>query len=320
MNGFISLFINPAIISLFLGALVGINNLFTLPRNLISLVSLYLIFTIGFKGGACLGVAGLCTPPLLALAGAGVIIGFIQPFINNAILKKTTNLDSETAAVIAAEYGSISIVTFITSLSFLAQQGIHYSNFMMALAGIMEIPAIFTGLLLLQQNKRKTASFVSMSKEILLCPKISAIFVGFGVGLIFKILHYDTASYAIIAPFNAALILFMLDIGAAIGSQKEAIKSFSPNLIAFAILMPIIYGTSGLFIARLLVDDLGSAVLFAMLMASASYIAVPAILRSKAPKALESIYLPLSLGITLPFNVLIGLPYLIYIASRLYAN
>lgn len=320
MNMIFQLFFNPAIISLFLGTVAGLFDRVSLPKKIMTFVSIYLIFTIGFKGGACLGVANECTPPLIALACVGIIIGFIQPFINNVILKKTTALDTQTAAVVAAEYGSISIVTFVTTLTILSQRHISYDNFMMAIAGIMEIPAIFAGLILLQKNEADSLSFFAISKEILKCKKISSIFVGFGVGLIFKLFAWEAASTVIVAPFTVALVLFMFDIGVAIGLQKEAIKSFSRNIILFAIGMPIINGTLGLLIAKPFIDKLGTAVLFTILVASASYIAVPAIMRLKAPKALEPIYLPMSLGITLPFNVLIGLPYFLYIGSFLYTN
>ncbi len=322
MNAFIQILLNPAIISLCAGLIIGLSSSLSLPKWLTDFTSIYLIFTIGYKGGACLGVANACTPPLLALACVGIILGLFQPFLHYFILKKTTSLDTQTASVVAAEYGSISVVTFITAVTFLNDQGISHDTFMSAIAGIMEIPALFSGIWLLQHNNQKASlmrSFIQITRSILSSIKICAIFVGFAVGAIVSWYLPDTISTAIIWPFTLMLILFMIDIGIKIAKQKKALSEFKLSLIAFGIYVPLINGCIGVLIAKQFVYFPGSAVLFAILLASASYIAVPAIMQTQAKDAQEAIYLPLSLGITLPFNIIIGLPIYYYIANIVFA-
>lgn len=283
-----------------------------------SIVSIYLIFTIGFKGGSCLGVNNQCSLDLFGLAIAGIIIGLLQPLLHYFILRKTTALNKENSAVIAAQYGSISIVTFATTISFLTNNNIHYDSFMAAIAGIMEIPALFTGLLIIQKNiftKNFFKTIIGIFKSIFLCQTIVAIFIGFLVGFISKFFATSTLSYIITRPFDLMLIVFMLDIGIKIASQKESVKHIRPALILFGIYMPIINGILGIIVASYFINSIGSILLFAILIASASYIAVPAVMRAQAKNAQEAIYMPMALGITLPFNILVGIPLFYYLAN-----
>jgi hypothetical protein len=325
MNAFIQLLTNPAIVSLFAGGLIGAYSTITIPIILVEAISSYLIFTIGFKGGLCYGVTDQCTnSPLGALTIVGIIIGLIQPLIHYFILKKTTTLDKETAAVVAAEYGSISIVTFITAVTFLNERAIMYGRFMPAIAGIMEIPALITGLWLVkhQKNKQDGTGIVQLAGSIIhaiaTCKKLSFIFIGFFAGLILSKYPMPHISNAIIWPFTIMLVLFMIDIGIKIIKQKSAIRQFSPALLAFALYMPIINGCIGLLIAHQFAEHLGSVLLFAVLVSSASYIAVPAVMSTQAPNAQEAVYLPLSLGVTLPFNILFGIPLYYYLGQYLH--
>lgn len=312
MGTFLQLFLNPAIISLFAGLVLGLFFEITLPALIIDFVSYYLIFTIGFKGGACLGVVDQCSIFIINLAIAGLIVGFIQPFLNYYLLRRTTNLNKENAIVVSSQYGSISIVTFITGISFLTSRSIYYDTFMSAVAGMMEIPALFSGLYLLNRdsefNKNFLKSTFNILKSIFACKKISMIFLGFLVGIVFKRFDFIYLDKIIIAPFNYILIAFMFDIGLNIAKQRSHIKNISKSLIAFGIYMPIIMGIFGVILASLFVKEVGTVFLFALLLASASYIAVPAVMRAKVRGANEAIYMPLALGVTLPFNIFLGIP------------
>lgn len=312
MGTFIQLFLNPAIISLFVGLIFGLFFEISLPGVIINCVSYYLIFTIGFKGGACLGVVDQCSVFVVSLAIAGVIIGFLQPFLNYFLLIRTTNLDKENAVVVSSQYGSISIVTFITGISFLTSRQVSYDTFMSAIAGMMEIPALFSGLYLLNRNNEYSKNFlkstVNIFKSIFACKKISMIFFGFFIGIVFKRLGFDCLDKIIISPFNYILVIFMFDIGLNIAKQRSYIKNIGKSLIAFGIYMPIIMGTFGVALASLFVKDSGTVFLFGLLLASASYIAVPAVMRTKVRGANEAIYMPLALGVTLPFNIFLGIP------------
>jgi len=318
MNPLSQLMTNSAIISLLIGFAIGIFKIFEIPSIINNLVSLYLIFTIGLKGGMCLGVTDTCTPPLVTLAIAGLLIAFMQPFINFFILKLSTTLDKQTAIVVASQYGSISIVTFLTAITFLNQNVVAYDTFMTAVAGMMEIPALFSGLLLIKgahKGNHFFTSFVRILREIVLSKKISFIFIGFFAGFLLLHLEINTITDIILWPFNLILILFMVDVGIKISQQRAHIHHFSWPLIAFGIYMPIISGMLSILVSYFLGIQAGSALLFAVLVGSASYIAVPAIMQTQAPDAKEVIYLPLAMGVTLPFNILIGIQLFYFVAS-----
>lgn len=313
MNLIIELLTNPAIISLSVGFFIGIARTFTIPRWLSECLAIYLIFIIGLKGGACLGAFNACTPALFSLAAVGALVGFIQPFIYYAILSVLGRIDSDTRAVIASQYGSISIVTFVTGISFLTHYQVSYDSFMSFVAGIMEIPAIFSGLLLVEYRKSQkdrslVTTLVNITQNIILCKKINMIFVGFLAGSLLKIFGIESLFSALILPFNFVLIIFMIDIGIKIAGQRSHFSSFTPGLLMFGIGAPLVSGILGIIIASYFTHTPGTILLFALLLASASYIAVPAIMSTRVKGAKEALYLPLSLGITLPFNIMIGIP------------
>ena len=318
MNTVLQIITNPAVISLFVGFVWGMYRRPTIPAMLIDFISLYLIFSIGLKGGMCLGVTNVCTPPLIGLTICGVVLGCVQPFIYFFMLKKSTSIDTQTAAVVASQYGSISIVTFLTAITFLTQQMVPYDSYMSALAGIMEIPAIFSGLLLLKSSHVKRSTLVQsclkISYEILSSKKINFIFLGFFVEFLLRDYQGQMLPTLILWPFTFMLILFMINTGLKIAQQRAHISHFTWPLIAFAIYTPVISGCGALALCYLLQINVGSGFLFAVLVGSASYIAVPAIMSTHAPQAKEGIYVPLALGITLPFNLIFGIPLFYWIA------
>jgi len=316
---FVQCFANPAIISLVVGCIFGTLSNFVIPRKISFLVALYLVFSIGLKGGLCLGVDRVCTPPLTMLAAIGLLIGFLQPFFYFFILPRVASLDIETRTVVASQFGSISIVTFVTALSFLQQNSVQYSTFMTALAGMMELPAIFSGLFLLKLQNSKVGSYIQSFMKIVFdifsSPKISFIFLGFLVGIFLRN-HADSQFINVfLQPFNSMLVIFMVDIGISIANQREHLQSLKLPLILFGIYVPIITGLGGIAIAYACSVSVGTALLFAVLIASASYIAVPAIMHTQAPQAKKAVYLPLALCITLPFNLIFGIPFFYYIAK-----
>lgn len=321
INTLLQLIANPAIISLSLGFLIGVYSIFRMPTFLSSIISLYLIFAIGLKGGLCLGVSNACTPPLIFLAIIGIALGLIQPFIYFNILNKIPKIDTQTKAVISSQYGSISIVTFVAAMTFLEQHNIHFNTFMSAIAGAMEIPAIVSGLFLLKSMSSAKTSLLSILKkslyDIFTTPKVTIIFVGFIFGYLLREHQNHALIVATLYPFTASLILFMIDIGIKIAEQRAYIYQFTWPLIGFGIITPIVSGICAIGVGYLLNISIGSLVLFAVLIASASYIAVPAIMAIEAPQAKKVIYLPLALAITLPFNLLIGIPLFYSIAQLL---
>jgi hypothetical protein len=319
----IELITNPALISLMIGLCIAFFNLFEIPNIISYYAALYLVFSIGLKGGISLGTAGDNLPLFGLLIIIGIIMGTMQPVIYNWLLKKTTDLDSQTAIVVATQYGSISIVTFLTALTFVQRQSITFDNFMPAIAGIMELPAIISGLALLRslhlQNELSISQMFKKSVGTILCnKKISFLFIGFLTGYL---LHNNAGNQVIsliFLPFTGILSLFMVDMGIKIMQQRSYIHQCTWSVIAFGIYTPIIAGMIGIFICYLIGSSIGTAVLFATLMASASYIAVPAVMNSQAPDAKEIIYMPLALAITLPFNVIVGIPLFYTLATIIF--
>ncbi len=316
----IEVFTNPALISLVIGLVIGFLRLFEIPTRISYYAALYLVFSIGLKGGICLGTAGDNIPLFGLLSLIGIILGTAQPFAYNWLLKKTTDLDPQTAIVIATQYGSISIVTFLTALTFVQRQSINFDNFMPAIAAIMELPAIISGLALLRslhiQDELSTINMIKKSiRTILLNKKISFLFIGFVAGYLLHNNSGSTIITYIFLPFTAILSLFMVDMGIKIMQQRSYIHQCTWQVLAFGIYTPVICGTLGIAISYLIGTSIGTAVLFATLLASASYIAVPAVMNSQAPQAKEVVYMPLALAITLPFNIIIGIPFFYAIAT-----
>jgi hypothetical protein len=319
----IELVTNPALISLIIGLCIGFLHLCEIPNIISYYTALYLVFSIGLKGGISLGTAGENIPLFALLLLIGIIIGAIQPCIYNWLLKKTTDLDQQTAIVIATQYGSISIITFLTALTFVQRQSILFDSFMPAIAGVMELPAIITGLALLRslhlQNELSITQIMSKSVgTILFNKKISFLFIGFLTGYLLHNSSSDLIITGIFLPFTMILSLFMVDMGIKIIQQRSHLHQCTWAVLAFGIYTPIISGITGIGISYLIGTCLGTAVLFATLIASASYIAVPAIMSSQAPQAKEIIYMPLALAITLPFNIIIGIPLLYAIANVIF--
>lgn len=321
MNAVMQLFLNSAVVSLLCGIVFGWLFRATMPYRFSYGVALYLVFIIGYKGGMAFRSVAEYGALLYTLIAIVICVGFIQTLIHWLVLKKTTNLDLQTRAVIAAEYGSISIVTFVSTISFLNANHVFFDEYMFALAGIMEIPAIISGLWFIkhyQKNEKKLSllqSLYHLSVSIITCKKISFIFLGFLIAYGFQFFPHTTIDTLVITPFSAMIVLFMLDIGINIAKEFKQLYEFSVPLIAFGVYMPIINGMFGLVLGSFFIVSRGTLTLFAILLASASYIAVPAIMKSEAPGAKEGIYLPLVLGITLPFNVIIGISLYYYLSQ-----
>lgn len=322
MNILISLVANQALMSLCAGFILRLFAKISLPKVFSSLIALYLVFAIGLKGGMCLGTIEACSSFRLSVILIALAIGFVQPFLNYIIISLMKSIGRQTAIVIATQYGSISIVTFVMATTFLMQQAVVYDTAMSALAGLMEIPALFSGLILLksiQSHQRGLwRSLMHTALEIIRTPKITIIFVGFFFGYLLNMYSLDALAAWALWPFTAILILFMFDIGISIAEQRSHIHHITWSLIAFGIYMPIVYGLLGVALSYAMALSAGTALLFSMLLASASYIVVPAIMRSQAYKAKEAVYLPMAIAITLPFNVVVNTPLMYYCIMKIW--
>ena len=298
-----------------------------IPEAISKGLSLYLMLAIGFKGGVELAsnsVAGTIAVALvLALA-----LSFSLPVLAYALLRIATRLDVPNAAAVAAHYGSVSIVTFVAATGFLGYQAIPYEGYVVVMVPLMETPAIVTGLLLARRSNAagptasrapflnaagptaSRAPFLSreVAREVFLSGVVVLLGGSFAIGWITGDKGMAVMAPAIIDPFKAVLAVFLLDMGLLVGRRLHDFRAVGWPVVAFGIYMPLIGGMIGLLAAHAIGLSLGGMTLVAVLAASASYIVVPAAMRLSLPQANPAIYIPLSLAVTFPFNLIVGIP------------
>lgn len=296
-----------------LGVLAGlIRSDLSVPESISRYLSLYLMIAIGFKGGVAIANTAEFTAEVVLTAAAGMVFGLLQPFIAYAFLRLTSKLDAVTAAATAAHYGSISMVTFATAASFLDSHGIIYAGYIVAVLAMMEAPAIASGLFIAHRADpvhSKAAQTVSkLVRDVFTNGAIVLLTGAFVIGWITGEKGMLQLSAFIESPFQGFLCLFLLDMGLLVARNSHELKALSWRLIAFAIYMPLIGAALGFAGATLIGLDAGTGFLFVILCASSSYIAVPAAMRIALPEAKAAVYLPLSLAVTFPFNITVGIP------------
>lgn len=289
----------------------------TFPEAVAKALSLYLLIAIGFKGGAIVAERGVDATMAMAIS-AGFILSAVIPFVAYSILSRISSLPRIDVAAVAAHYGSISIVTFVASTSALDALGIEYEGYLVAVAAVMESPAIVAALIL--SRGERDASDVGQSdglvREVLLNGSIVVLTGAFVIGWVTGPAGFVQIESFIVDPFKGVLCLFLLDMGLIAGRGiKRSAKELRPPVIIFGLLMPLIGASIALAGAFAIGLDVGSSALLMTLAGSASYIAVPAAMRVALPEARPAIYLTLSLGITFPFNLIIGIPTYIWAAN-----
>jgi len=314
--------LSPAVLFFCLGIGSGlIKSDLEVPDSISRYLSIYLMMAIGLKGGVAIANMHEFTPQILAAICAGVATSLLLPFLSYGILRLTTNLDRPTAAAVAAHYGSISMVTFIAATAFLKIHEVAYAGYMVAILALMEAPAILSGLFIAHRKAPKNLDHKNEkkkpSREIFTNGPILLIFGAFIIGWITGQPGFDKVSGFFDVPFQGILCLFLLDMGLLVAKQLHHLKNFTWSLALFGIYMPIIGASIGLTISWLIGLDVGTATLLAVLCGSASYIAVPAAMRHALPEAKAAIYIPMSLVITFPFNVTLGIPLYFALSERL---
>ena len=311
---------SPMVLSFALGlAAAFARSDLSVPEAAAKLLSLYLLFAIGFKGGVSVNESGLTASLAFALL-AGIVLSALIPLVAYTILRTVSKLGIVDAAAVAAHYGSISIVTFVAASAALTSMGITSEGYMVAVAAAMEAPAILVALWIVGRARKHDGIGAGeemdsgLWREILLNGSIVLLVGAFAIGWITGPDGRAEIAAFIDAPFKGILCLFLLDMGLVAGrGLRQASKLLSPPVIVFGMTMPLVGATMGAIAALLLGLSPGGAALLITLSASASYIAVPAAMRVALPEANPSIYLTLSLGITFPFNLVLGIP--IYIAA-----
>ena len=305
--------LSPVILSFVLGlvAALGRSDL-SVPEAAAKAMSIYLLFAIGFKGGAAVASNGL-DATLVATLVAGFVLSAVLPFIAFAMLRVLTNLSQIDAAAVAGHYGSISIVTFVAATSVLEGRAISSEGYMVAVAAVMEAPAILSALWLVSRGGSGRRMDSELMREIMLNGSIVLLVGAFVIGAITGQEGLDKVSNFIVGPFTGVLCLFLLDMGLVAGrGLRESRGVLNMGAVAFGIIMPLVGSVFGLGAGLLIGLSPGGIALLMVLSASASYIAVPAAMRVALPEANPSVYLTLSLGVTFPFNLTIGIP--LYVA------
>ena len=294
------------------------------PDQIAKLLVIFLLISIGFRGGAEVAHNGLDRQLLLSIT-AGIALSFGMPFVGYALLRTTTNLRPVDAASIAGHYGSISAVTFAAVASTLSELHIVMEGYLVAVAAAMEAPAIFAALLIAHRSGRTTSSprdaNIVMGRESHLMRHVAfngsiVILLGaFAIGAITGQRGLATIKPFFVDLFPGFLCLFLLEMGLAAGKGlREGRKSLQPTVLLFGLVMPLIGMVLAAGLAALIGLPVGASAALITLAASASYIAVPAAMRLALPEANAAIPLTLSLGITFPFNLLVGIPTYIAVA------
>ncbi|MEI8341478.1 MAG: sodium-dependent bicarbonate transport family permease [Verrucomicrobiota bacterium] len=305
----VSNLLNPPVLFFFLGAfacLVGSD--LEIPQPLPKFFSLYLLVSIGFKGGVELGKSGFTAQVAVTLAAA-MGMAVLVPAVTFFILRR--KMDVFNAAAVAATYGSISAVTFIAATSFLGLLNLKYSGHMIAAMALMESPAIVVGIAmarLLNHSRNEKFSWSHLLRDAFLNGSV-LLLVG---SLVIGIVTGESGGKAL-SPFTAdifkgMLCLFLLDMGIISARRLAGIRQLGIFPVGFAIAVPLCNAAIAIALARFIQLDRGDALLFTILCASASYIAVPAAMRMAVPEANPGLYVTMALALTFPFNILIGMP------------
>ncbi len=315
-------FLDPAILFFVFGAFAGaVKSNLEIPQPIARFLSLYLLMALGLKGGFALHKSGFTLEVGLAL-GLAASLAIIIPLMGYLILR--TKLNNYDAAAVAATYGSVSAVTFITATQALDQYGIAFGGHMAAAMALMESPAIILAILLANRarasatNSKQSAgvskilheSFTDGAQLLLLGSMI--------VGLV-----SGDSGQKIMAPFSidlfkGMLAFFLLDMGLMAAKNFEGLKGKPSITLFYAIGAPLVHASIALGFCKLLGLPLGDTVLLMVLAASASYIAVPAVLRHALPEVNPALYMGMSLGITFPFNIILGIPLYAFVAGLTY--
>lgn len=315
-------FLNPVILFFILGFGAQIlKSDLQIPGNVSKFISIYLMMAIGYKGGYALSQNSLETIVVVLLL-SGAILSFALPFLSYVMLNFMSTMRPTEKAVISAHYGSVSVVTFVTATELLNAQNIEYDNWMVAVMAVMETPAIFAALLLVNWQAKNQKNHVDMNasiwREIFLNGSVVVLVGAFFVAWIAGEPGMKSVEPYFVDIFKGVLCLFMLDIGMVAASKLSDKESrLNPGVVAFGIVMPLISAAIGSGIGVVAGLEEGSLMLFATLCASASYIAVPAAMRVALPHVNLSPAVTLSLAVTFPFNIIFGLPIYLSIAQAL---
>lgn len=325
--------LTPAILCFVLGmAATLVRSDLEVPQPVSKALSLYLLFSIGMHGGVELSQAGLSISALAPLA-VGVAASALLPIASFAILRR--RLGSADAAAVAATFGSVSVVTFISACAYLEDRGTQWSGHMVAAMALMESPAILVGVLLARRaggaigavgapgapvaSATPASSVKTILHEAFLNGPVLLLLGALAIGLLTGEKGWKSVEPFAHAPFKGVLCLFLLDMGIVAARRLGGLRESGAFLAVYAIGAPLVHAAIGIVAARALGMPPGDALLLCVLLASASYIAVPAALRIALPDANPGVYVPMALALTFPFNIALGIPLYMSVIERVWA-
>lgn len=305
---------NPALLFFILGIIsVQLKSDLEIPKTSSKFISLYLLFAIGFKGGQELAHSTFTADIIWSIV-FGIGIAVIIPCVAFFILKRRLSIDNSGA--IAAAYGSVSAVTFVTAVAFLEMQGIAFGGHMVAVMAFMEAPAIVVGVILIRMFSKGQAKSTSIGQLVKHAFTNGSVILILG-SLVIGWMASDEQAQGI-APFTTDLFkgflaIFLLDMGIVSGQKLKSFLDQGWFTTSFAILFALFNGCVIALLSGFIMDDVGNRFIMSILGASASYIAVPAAMKIAVPKANPGIYIPMALAITFPVNITLGLPIYMYL-------
>jgi hypothetical protein len=320
-------FFDPAILFFVFGILAGsLKSNLEIPPQISRFLSLYLLMALGLKGGFALAHSGLTMDVLISL-GAALGMAILVPVVGYLVLRRFLN--GFDAAAVAATYGSVSAVTFITAVQYLDTHGISFGGHMAAAMALMESPAIVLAVVLANHARQKTvpsneptldkASNAPLGRILheALTDGAQLLLIG---AMLIGVLTGDSGQAAMkpfsVDLFKGMLAFFLLDMGLLAARNMGKLKGQSVWLLVYAIVGPLVHASIALVIGWALGMSVGNVALLMVLAASASYIAVPAVVRHAIPEANPTLYFGMSLGLTFPFNILMGIPLYVYVAQH----
>jgi hypothetical protein len=300
--------LSTPILFFFLGILaVFVGSDLRVPKSISRFLALYLLFSIGYRGGRELLYIAWNKEVWITLS-LGISMAIITPLYLFFFLKKKIKIPD--AGAVAATYGSISAITFITASAYLEDLGINYGSHMLTLVALMETPAILLGIFLIRRysSGNQRSSYKHVLQEALTNSSILILVGSLVIGLVTKQQEADALHPFTVGIFKGMLLFFLLDMGLAVGENIKNLTANKMYILLVGFLVPILNAMLGLSLCYYFRLSIGNSLLLISLLASGSYVAVPATFRLVVPEANPSLYLSASLAITFPFNILIGIP------------
>lgn len=308
---------NPALLFFLLGIIaVKVKSDLAIPNNSSKFISLYLLFSIGFKGGQELAHSHFTLEIIWAVVFGIVIASLIPIYCFFILKKKFNNYDS---GAIAAAYGSVSAVTFVTATTFLELQSKGFSGYMVAVMALMEAPAIIIGVVLIRlfskTEEKSETGLMSLVKHSFTNGSVLLILGSLVIGFLASEQQAMGIKPFTTDLFKGFLAIFLLDMGITSGKKLNDFVKSGWFAVAFAIVIPLLNGCIVAVLSSIVTQDVGNRFIFAVLASSASYIAVPAAMKIAVPKANPGLFLPMALAVTFPVNITIGMPLYLALAS-----